>query len=195
MDAHDPTEEEVGIVVGLAHRLLSHELSQNDVDVVHRQLGRFPRGMLAVGARCACGRPVAVITRPLLPGGIPFPTTCYLTGPSAVKAASHREAAGDMRELTARLETDEDLRVGYERADRLYKAFRHEIALMVGDGEDHVAAVSAGGMPTRVKCLHALVAQSLVMGPGVNPIGDLALESMRDEFDPTVCRCPRLAGD
>lgn len=43
--------------------------------------------------------------------------------------------------------------------------------------------------------LHALVAQSLVMGPGVNPIGDLALESMRDEFDPTVCRCPRLAED
>ncbi len=31
-------------------------------------------------------------------------------------------------------------------------------------------------MPTRVKCLHALAAHSLAAGPGVNPIGDLALE-------------------
>lgn len=41
----------------------------------------------------------------------------------------------------------------------------------------------------RVKCLHALIAQSLVMGPGVNPIGDMVLERVKSEFDPTVCRC------
>ena len=39
-----------------------------------------------------------------------------------------------------------------------------------------VAGVSAGGMPTRVKCLHALIGHALAAGPGVNPIGDLALE-------------------
>lgn len=50
-------------------------------------------------------------------------------------------------------------------------------------------ALRPGGMPVRVKCLHALLAQSLVMGPGVNPIGDLVLERVKDEFDPTVCRC------
>ncbi len=44
-------------------------------------------------------------------------------------------------------------------------------------------------MPTRVKCLHALVAQSLVMGPGVNPIGDMALDRLHGEFDPAVCTC------
>ena len=53
----------------------------------------------------------------------------------------------------------------------------------------HIEGTSAGGMPVRVKCLHALLAQSLVMGPGVNPIGDLVLERVKDEFDPTVCRC------
>ena len=46
---------------------------------------------------------------------------------------------------------------------------------------------SAGGMPTRVKCLHALVGHSLAKGPGVNPIGDLALEAL--EWSPEVCRC------
>ena len=30
-------------------------------------------------------------------------------------------------------------------------------------------------MPTRVKCLHVLVAHSLAVGPGVNPLGDEAL--------------------
>jgi hypothetical protein len=30
-------------------------------------------------------------------------------------------------------------------------------------------------MPDRVKCLHALVAHSLAVGPGVNPLGDEAL--------------------
>ena len=44
-------------------------------------------------------------------------------------------------------------------------------------------------MPTRVKCLHALLAQTLVMGEGVNPIGDLTLERVADEFGPSVCRC------
>ena len=41
-----------------------------------------------------------------------------------------------------------------------------------------VAGVSAGGMPARVKCLHVLVAHSLGAGPGVNPLGDEALEML-----------------
>ena len=35
--------------------------------------------------------------------------------------------------------------------------------------------MSAGGMPDRVKCLHALVAHALAAGQGVNPLGDEAL--------------------
>ena len=148
----------------LVDTVLAEPANDHDIDLVQRQLGRYPRGMVAVGARCVCGRPLAVITRPVLPGGIPFPTTCYLTGPEAVKAA-------------------------YEQAHNLYLAFRHELAGRLGDSEEHIEGTSAGGMPVRVKCLHALLAQSLVMGPGVNPIGDLVLERVKDEFDPTVCRC------
>ena len=57
------------------------------------------------------------------------------------------------------------------------------------DSEEHIEGTSAGGMPVRVKCLHALLAQTLVMGEGANPIGDMALEAIRHEFDPNVCRC------
>ena len=65
----------------LVDTVLAEPANDHDIDLVQRQLGRYPRGMVAVGARCVCGRPLAVITRPVLPGGIPFPTTCYLTGP------------------------------------------------------------------------------------------------------------------
>lgn len=57
------------------------------------------------------------------------------------------------------------------------------------DSEEHILDISAGGMPDRVKCLHALLAQTLVMGKGVNPIGDIVLNRIVDEFNPSVCRC------
>ena len=130
-----------------------------------------------------------MVTRPLLPGGVPFPTTCYLTGPEAVKAISHIEAEGKMKEYNDLLAEDDDLKAAYERAHELYLAFRHEIAVAMEDSEEHIEGTSAGGMPVRIKCLHALLAQTLVMGEGANPIGDMALEAIRHEFDPNVCRC------
>ena len=171
--------------------LLRHPADEHDRAVVGRQLGRYPRGMVAVGRRCTCGRPLAVVTRPMLPEGIPFPTTCYLTSPGAVKAVSRLEAIGAMRGYTDALARDEMLRRRYLRAHEGYLAFRHALAHALGDDESHIAGISAGGMPTRVKCLHALVAQSLVMGLGVNAIGDDVLRRISRDFDPTVCRCRR----
>ncbi|NEG72224.1 DUF501 domain-containing protein [Bifidobacterium ramosum] len=173
----------------LVDRCLEYPATDDDIAIVERQLGRYPRGMVAVGARCVCGRPLAVVTRPVLPGGVPFPTTCYLTGPEAVKAVSHVEADGVMREYNELLASDADVRAAYERAHLLYLAFRHELAVRLGDGEEHIAGTSAGGMPVRVKCLHALLAQTLVMGEGANPIGDLTLARIAGEFSPSVCRC------
>ncbi|MDF7663995.1 DUF501 domain-containing protein [Bifidobacterium sp. ESL0763] len=163
--------------------------TDRDIAMAGKQLGRYPRGMVAVGARCVCGRPLAVVTRPQLPDGTPFPTTCYLTSPEAVKAVSHVEADGTMKDYTELVEHDEQVHAAYERAHRLYLAFRHELAERVGDSEEHIKGTSAGGMPVRVKCLHAILAQTLVMGRGANPIGDMVLERIADEFDPTVCRC------
>lgn len=171
---------------------MQQRADERDIAIVERQLGRYPRGMVAVGARCACGRPLAVVTRPMLPGGIPFPTTCYLTSPEAVKAVSHIEAEGRMRAYNELLHDDETVAGEYRGAHRLYVAFRHELAVRLGDDESRIANVSAGGMPERVKCLHALLAQTLVMGEGVNPIGDRVLEAVTEEFNPSVCRCGSL---
>src|SRR5665648_160633 len=71
-----------------------------DLAVVAEQLGREPRGVMAVAARCVCGRPTVVRTAPRLPDGTPFPTTFYLTHPAAssveiAATAAHRRAHQD----------------------------------------------------------------------------------------------------
>ncbi|WP_032812799.1 DUF501 domain-containing protein [Gardnerella sp. DNF00257] len=173
----------------LVSSLLENPANKADKNIVKRQLGRFPRGMVAVGARCVCGRPLAVITRPCLEDGTPFPTTCYLTSPEAVKAASHLEAQGFMKECNDLLNTNEEVAKKYEYAHKAYLEFRKELANRLNDSEEHIKNMSAGGMPVRVKCLHALLAQSLVMGRGVNPIGDIVLDKIASEFSPKVCKC------
>ncbi|OFQ96761.1 DUF501 domain-containing protein [Alloscardovia sp. HMSC034E08] len=172
-----------------AHYFLDNPATEEDMQAVEQQLGRYPRGMIAVGARCVCGLPLTTVTRPLVDGKIPFPTTFYLSHPGAVKAISHVEAAGRLTELTEQLKTDEELAAGYARAHEAFLAVRTALAESLGDSQEHIDGISAGGMPERVKCLHAILAQTLAMGPGVNPVGDLVMKEIAHEFDPNVCRC------
>jgi hypothetical protein len=139
-----------------------------DLAVVERQLGRPPRAVRAVAHRCECGLPDVIESAPRLPDGSPFPTFYYLTCPRAAGAIGSLEAAGLMREMSARLQTDDALAAAYDAAHLDYLARRDAVEPLRGDP-------SVGGMPTRVKCLHVLVAHSLAVGPGVNPLGDEAL--------------------
>jgi uncharacterized protein len=141
--------------------------SSADLTAVSLQLGRPARGLRAVAHRCPCGLPDVVETEPRLPDGTPFPTTFYLTCPRAAAAVSTLESAGAMREMSDRLSTDPALAAAYAAAHSDYLARRDRIATV-----PEIAGVSAGGMPSRVKCLHALLAHALAAGPGVNPLGD-----------------------
>lgn len=134
------------------------------------QLGRPSRGAVGVAHRCRCGTPDVVTTAPRLPDGTPFPTTYYLTCPRAASAVGGLESDGVMRTMTERLGEDDELAAGHRRAHEDYLRCRAEL----GDVPE-IAGVSAGGMPTRVKCLHVLVAHALAAGPGTNPLGDEAL--------------------
>lgn len=78
-----------------------------------------------------------------------------------------------MAEMTERLGKDEKLAQQYRQAHEAYLADRAELGHV-----EEIAGISAGGMPTRVKCLHVLVGHSLAVGPGVNPLGDEALEAI-----------------
>ena len=146
-----------------------------DRAAVAAQLGRPPRAMRAIAHRCPCGLPDVVETSPRLPDGTPFPTLDYLTCPRASSAVGRLEASGRMREMADRLRADPELAGRYRAAHDAYLRRRRQLGEV-----PEIAGVSAGGMPTRVKCLHALLAHSLAAGPGVNPLGD----EVRDEISP-----------
>lgn len=156
--------------------------TERDVALVSAQLGRPARDVIGIPARCVCGAPTVVATRPRLEGGTPFPTLYYLTHPAATIAVSHLEANGRMAELAAEFDADPALAAQYRAAHEQYLADRESILAV-----DEITGYSAGGMPTRVKCLHALVGHSLAVGPGVNPIGDRALAECG--WSPEVCAC------
>jgi hypothetical protein len=155
-------------------------VSAADTEAVRAQLGRPPRGVRAVAHRCPCGLPSVVQTAPRLEDGTPFPTLYYLTCSRLCSRIGGLEAEGRMREMTDRLADDPELAAAYRRAHESYLAERDAI-------EPLGTAVSAGGMPDRVKCLHVHVAHALAAGPGVNPFGDEALAELGEWWKPGPC--------
>lgn len=145
-------------------------------DTVAAQIGRDPRGEVEVAARCVFGLPSVVRTAPVLEDGTPFPTLYYLVCPMAVRAVGRLEANGTMARYEELLGTDEGVSAAYERAHERYIAERDAVAVLD-------QPMSAGGMPTRVKCLHALYAHELA---DANPIGAL----VREEVEPLGCPGP-----
>ena len=150
---------------------MSHEpATEADLAVVGQQLGRTPRGTRAVAHRCPCGLPDVVETTPRLADGTPFPTLYYLTCPRAVHECSRLESAGLMREMGERLAADPGLAERYRAAHVDYLTRRSAVGEV-----PEIDGISAGGMPTRVKCLHVHLGHALAVGPGVNPFGDETL--------------------
>jgi hypothetical protein len=81
-----------------------------------------------------------------------------------------------MREMTERLRADPDLRAHYLAAHKDYLAQRVSAAREAGVDPLPAGVQSAGGMPDRVKCLHALAAQELAV-PGSNRLGAEAVRA------------------
>ena len=160
----------------------SEDVNDADLGAIERQLGRTPRGVVGIAHQCPCGEPCVVTTAPRLDDGTPFPTTYYVTCPLLASAIGRIEGSGRMRDMEHRLALDDDLRNRYRAAHERYLLERAAL----GDVPE-IDGVSAGGMPTRVKCLHVLVGQSLADGPGVNPFGDEALEEIGEWWSPRHC--------
>jgi uncharacterized protein len=164
-------------------------MDDSDKAAVAAQLGRTPRAVRSVAHRCRCGLPDVIETAPRLPDGTPFPTLYYLTCPRANSAIGTLEAMGVMRTMSARLDSDPALAEHYRAADADYR--RRRDAAARADGIEPLPAdtQSAGGMPVRVKCLHALVAHELAV-PGANPFGREALDALPDWWRSGPCVRP-----
>jgi len=158
-------------------------LDPRDVAAIEAQLGRTPRGIAQIGHRCPCSLPDVVTTEPRLPDGTPFPTTFYLTCPRAASLIGTLEGGGLMAEMQDRLGSDPELAAAYRAAHQRYLDARAEL----GEPVPEIAGISAGGMPDRVKCLHALAGQSLARGRGVNPLGDQVLDVLGEWWASGPC--------
>ena len=155
--------------------------TDHDAAVAAAQLGRPTRGSISVARRCVYGLPVVIKTSPRLDDGSPFPTLYYLTCPVAVREIGRLEAAGEMRRYQDLLAHDDEMHAEYERAHKRYKAQRDAI-------EDIGEVQTAGGMPGRVKCLHALYAHDRA---DANPIG----ASVSEQIEPLPCPGRCVVGD
>ena len=162
---------------------MSDKATQKDLACIEIQLGRTPRDVHAISYRCPCSNPAVVETPPRLSHGEPFPTFYYATCPRLTAAISTLESTGLMADMNERLAVDAELAGAYAAAHDGYLAARAALKMDVPE----VEGISAGGMPTRVKCLHSLVAHSLSAGPGVNPLGDEALAKLPNWWKEAPC--------
>lgn len=159
-------------------QLAREPMDDDEAAVAARMIGRPLRGRSAAAVRCAWGLPAVLRVDPQLDDGTPFPTTFWLSCPLAGRAIGRLEASGIMRELTAELARDDDLAQAYGGAHDRYVAARDRLGPAVpGDP-------SAGGMPGRVKCLHALYGHHLATRD--NPIGAWVGE----QIEPLACPAP-----
>lgn len=166
-----------------AAALARPELDEADIARASAMIGRPLRGRSACAVRCAWGLPAVLRVDPALADGTPFPTTFWLACPLAVKHVARLEGAGAMEGLTERLGREPELAAAYRRAHERYVALRDQLGPPVpGDP-------SAGGMPNRVKCLHALYAHYLATGG--NPMGAWVAERV----EPMACSGPCVTLD
>ncbi len=158
-------------------------MGPDDVVMATKMIGRPLRGPSAAAVRCAWGLPAVLRVDPALEDGTPFPTTFWLACPIANRHIGRLEAQGSMVGLNQRLADDPDLARAYAEAHERYVAFRDTLGPKVPRDP------SAGGMPERVKCLHALYAHHLATRD--NPIGAW----VADRVEPMACAAPCATPD
>ena len=139
----------------------------DDRGVVAAQIGRQPRSVVDVVARCHLGLPVVIAVPPYLDDGTPFPTTYWLTCPLASRRIGRCEADGGVKKAEARIAEDPDFAAAFHAAMARYASDRDE--LMGPDAPSHRPTGGVGGSRGGVKCLHAHYADHAAGNP--NPIG------------------------
>lgn len=148
-----------------------------DRQVVAAQIGREPRAMAGVAARCPYGFPAVTRQAPLDDSGRPFPTAYYVTCPHLVRQIDRLEADAGVRRYEAAIAADPVLEAATMRAHA-----RHR------EVDARGANIAASSDPHRLKCLHAHAGFALAQGD--HPLGAEVLR----EAAPRWCDDARCGG-
>lgn len=148
------------------------------------QMGRPLEGRFRVASRCHLRLPVVLECHPDREG-TPFPTLYYLTCPLARIRISRLEAAGGVRDWTARVAAEPALAASLADAHRAYAEQRS--AHLAPDAPLQDKLRGGVGGSEGVKCLHMHYAHA--RAGGENPIG----APTRDAIEPLDCSGPCVA--
>ena len=137
-----------------------------DLIVIGRQLGRAPRRMSRVAARCPYGQPAVVECLPADSDGRPFPTLYYCTCPTLVATVGALESAGGVRVWAQRLAETPSLSVSLAAAVKDTRQRREDLLRsngleLLGEGASLTTGVGGVADTGALKCLHAHVAHAL----------------------------------
>jgi hypothetical protein len=163
----------------------------DDFDAVARQLGRPPRALHGIAARCPFGVPAVTEQKPYDAEGRPFPTTYYLTCPHLVASVARLEAAGGVERWSEAARADERLRASLAWATEEQRSLRRRLAGgAVGRDEGDSLELGIGGSrhPERLKCLHAHAAFALAR-PGYE-LGERILGELEPLWPAACCTDP-----
>lgn len=167
-------------------------VSNADVRTITRQLGKAPRGVLAIARRCRFGSPQVIVCSPVVLGpgrrsekkaGVGkgdlrvFPTTYWLTCSYLVAAVGQLEGAGWVRQLSHWSDEAELVRqmaAAHQRAadERIALVDPRLGALLQAEQPNQWQVLTQAGIggarsPRGVKCLHLHLADYLA-----GPVGD-----------------------
>ena len=157
----------------------------DDRSVVAVQIGREPRSLVDVIARCRLGLPVVTKVPPHLDDGTPFPTTYWLTCPLATRRIGRIEARGGVKAADSRIAADPEFAAEHAAAMARYESERD--ALVDAEAPAHRPSGGVGGSRSGVKCLHAHFADYAAGNP--NPVG----ASTAELIEPLNCTIPCVA--
>jgi uncharacterized protein len=159
-----------------------------DREAIEHQLGRPPRALAGVAARCVLGGPSVIAQRPYDGAGTPFPTTYWLSCRVLVRAVGELESSGGIAELEAELAARPGLRRSRASADARVGAVRDGLAgggPRLDGGAALTASLDGAPLAAPLKCLHAHAAVALGAPPYA--FGALVLERARPQMPERCC--------
>jgi len=167
-------------------------ISLKEKEIIEKQLGREPRGILEVPVECQFGFPVVVKTKPLIGKSDErqiFPTLYWLTCPYRVEQISKIESEGFISALEDRLRKDRNMKRSYIEQQKSYKEERNRLLsesdrnFLKRQSMEESLDKGIGGIEdfSHVKCLHMHLAHHLV---DRNVVGSI----LEKEFD--IGDCP-----
>ena len=162
--------------------------TERDREAIEHQLGRPPRALAGVAARCVHGGPSVIAQRPYDAAGTPFPTTLWLSCRVLVRAVGELESDGGIAVLQRELAARPGLRRSRSRADARVAALRSALdggGPRADDGAALATSLDGGQAAAPLKCLHAHAAVALGAPPYA--FGQLVLERAAPPVPESCC--------